>query len=87
MAELEKELLDLKIANRGKDYFIAELKAEREAFAVERQNYVEKLMTFNRKVGELETRLLQIEAPSKTSSHRLHPEADDGNQGDIKPLN
>ena len=31
-----------------------------------RQGYVEKLMSFNRKVGELETKLLQLEGPSGT---------------------
>ena len=53
----------MKISNRGKDYFIEQLKNEREAFGVERQGYVEKLMGFNRKVGELETRLLQLDGP------------------------
>lgn len=33
--ELEKEVMDLKITNRGKDYFIEQLKSEREAFAQE----------------------------------------------------
>jgi hypothetical protein len=65
MAELEKEILDLKITNRGKDYFIEQLQKEREGFAQERQGYVEKLMNFNRKVGELETKLLQLEAPER----------------------
>ena len=62
---LKQEIVDLKITNRGKDYFIEQLQKEREAFAEERQGYVEKLMTFNRKVGELETRLLQLEAPPR----------------------
>lgn len=60
---LEAELLDLKITNRGKDFFIDQLKQEREGFAAERQEYVSQLMSFNRRVGELETKLLQIEAP------------------------
>ena len=42
---------------------IKQLYKEREDFSLERQGYVEKLMTFNRKVGELETRLLQLSAP------------------------
>jgi hypothetical protein len=61
---LEAELLDLKITNRAKDFYINQLKEEREGFAVERQEYVTQLMNFNRKVGELETKLLQIEGPS-----------------------
>ena len=69
VAELRKENMDLKIANRGKDYFIEQLQKERESLASERKDYVEKLMTFNRKVGELETRLLQLEAPPHQSGH------------------
>jgi hypothetical protein len=55
--------MDLKITNRGKDYFIEQLQKERESFAEERRGYVEKLMEFNRQVGELETRLLQLDGP------------------------
>jgi len=60
---LKQELMDLKITNRGKDYFIEQLQKEREAFGIEREGYVEKLMNFNRKVGELETKLLQLRPP------------------------
>ena len=67
VTELQKELMDLKIANRGKDYFIEQLQKERESFADERKDYVEKLMTFNRKVGELETRLLHLVPPANAS--------------------
>jgi hypothetical protein len=63
--ELERELFDLKIANRGKDYFIEELKNERAGFTSERKDYVTQLMVFNRKVGELETRLLQLNGPGE----------------------
>ncbi len=64
--EMEKELMDLKITNRAKDHFIELMKGERESFAAERQEYVAKLMTFNRKVGELETKLLQIDSPKNS---------------------
>ncbi len=64
----KQEIMDLKITNRGKDYFIEQLQKEREAFAEERQSYVEKLMNFNRKVGELETRLLQLQGPRQRDS-------------------
>jgi len=70
---LEQEILDLKITNRGKDYFIEQLQKERESFAEERHGYVEKLMEFNRKVGELETRLLQLEAPPRKLSASAAP--------------
>jgi len=52
--------MDLKITNRGKDYFIEQLQKERESFAQERAGYVEKLMGFNRKVGELEAALQRL---------------------------
>jgi hypothetical protein len=60
--ELRREVFDLKIANRAKDMFIEQLKQEREGFAAERRDYVDKLLTFNHRVGELETRLLQLGA-------------------------
>jgi hypothetical protein len=53
--ELERENLDLKIANRGRDFFIGQLQNERNGF-------FRQLLDANRRVGELETRL-QIEGP------------------------
>jgi hypothetical protein len=52
--ELERENLDLKIANRGKDFLIEQMQKERKGF-------FDQLLTANRKMGELETRLLQLE--------------------------
>jgi hypothetical protein len=63
MKTLALEIMDLKITNRGKDYFIEQLQKEREGFAEERQGYVQQLINSNRKIGELETKLLQLEAP------------------------
>ncbi|HEV2329284.1 MAG TPA: hypothetical protein VGY56_10900 [Verrucomicrobiae bacterium] len=54
--ELEMELMDLKITNRGKDFFIEQLQKER-------NGVLDQLLTANRKVGELESRLLQLEGP------------------------
>jgi hypothetical protein len=59
LQELERENLDLKIANRGKDYLIDQLKGERTGF-------FEKLLSANRTVGQLETKL-QIEGPKNHS--------------------
>jgi hypothetical protein len=56
--ELERENLDLKIANRGKDLFIARLEKERNGF-------FDQLLLANRKMGELETKLLTLGAPLK----------------------
>jgi hypothetical protein len=55
-----QEIMDLKITNRAKDMFIEQLQKEREGFAQERAGYVERLMGFNRKVGELEAALQQL---------------------------
>ena len=57
---LEKELMDLRILNRGKDYFIEQLQKEREAM-------LEKLVSGSHRIGELETRLLQLAAPRNES--------------------
>jgi len=56
--ELEREIMDLKIANRGKDYLIDQLKGERAGF-------FEKLLSANRTVGTLETKLMQIEVSNQ----------------------
>ena len=55
---------DLEITNRAKDYFIEQLQKERDSFNGERQGYVERLMSFSRKVGELQIRLFQLGAPA-----------------------
>lgn len=57
---LEREIMDLKIVNRGKDYFIEQIKGERD-------NFVTQLVESSRRIGELETRLLQIEPPAQTA--------------------
>ena len=57
--ELEREILDLKIANRGKDYLIDELNKERKSF-------FDQLLSANWKMGELETKLFQIEPPASS---------------------
>ena len=62
--ELERDILDLKIANRGKDYLIDQLKDERAGF-------FEKLLTANRTVGQLETKLQQLDAPKFDGKHQL----------------
>jgi hypothetical protein len=55
---LRQEITDLRITNRGKDYFIEQLQRERQA-------NIEQLMSYSRKVGELETKLLQLSGPDE----------------------
>jgi len=59
--ELEKEVLDLRITNRGKDYLVDQMKGERDRF-------FDQLLQASRKVGELETKLLQLNAPGNLPS-------------------
>ena len=48
--------MDLRILNKGKYFFIEQLKTER-------QDFFDQVVSANRKVGELETRLLQLDQP------------------------
>jgi hypothetical protein len=64
-ASLELKVRDLEITNRAKDYFIEQWQKERDSFNDERQKYVTNLMSFSRKVGELETKLHQLGAPTR----------------------
>jgi hypothetical protein len=54
--ELEREIMDLKITNRGKDMFIEQLKNERTGF-------FDQLLLANRTMGQLETKLHQLNGP------------------------
>jgi hypothetical protein len=47
------------------------LEKEREHFGTERQGYIQQLMGFSRKIGELETKLLQLEGPESRENERL----------------
>ncbi len=61
LAELKKENLDLKITNRGKDYFIEQLKGERESL-------LKQVVDSSQRVGQLETKLLQLgDAPLRNN--------------------
>src|SRR2546430_8228122 len=51
--EMEKQILDLKITNRAKDHVIQILREER-------KEIIDELSNASRRVGELETRLLQL---------------------------
>lgn len=54
--KLEKELMDAIILNKGKDFLIDRLEKERDGFFGQ-------LLDASRKMGELETKLLQLELP------------------------
>src|SRR5262249_48932475 len=61
IAELERENIDLKITNRGKDYFVDELKKEREFFENVRKEMTQQLIEQSRRVGELQVKVRQLE--------------------------
>ena len=54
--ELERQVMDLKIANRGKDYLIEKLQEERTGF-------FDQLLNASKTVGQLETKLHQLDGP------------------------
>jgi hypothetical protein len=56
LQDLERQIMDLKIANRGKDFLIGELNKERKSF-------FDQLLTTSRTVGQLETKLNQLDGP------------------------
>lgn len=68
MKELEQEVMDLKITNKAKDYFIDQLKGDREHFIQEREHRIQQLVEGSQTIGELKTRLLQLEAPQPRES-------------------
>ncbi len=70
--ELEQEVMDLKITNRAKDYFIDQLKNDRQSLVQEQHSYVERLMTFSRQVGELRTKLFQLGTGKEISAQEAN---------------
>jgi len=54
--ELERQVMDLKIANRGKDYLIEKLQEER-------TGSFDQLLNASKTVGQLETKLHQLDGP------------------------
>ena len=61
---VEKELVDLRILNRGKDYFIEQLQKEREAM-------LDRLASGSHRIGELEGQLGQLTGPDSPKPIRL----------------
>ena len=63
VAELQREVMNLTITDRVKEQVIKQYEKERSQFAQERKEYIEQLLTYNRRIGELETQVLQLAAP------------------------
>lgn len=73
--ELERENRDLQIANRAKDYFIEQLQKDRDGFARERSELIDKLVASSERIGVLETKLLQLEGPQAVRKEGAASEA------------
>ena len=82
--ELELENLDLKITNRGKDYFVEELKQERERFEAVREHMTQQLIAQSQRVGELQVKVHQLEAPRQEEPK---PAEQESNVIDVTPEN
>jgi hypothetical protein len=63
--ELERENFDLQITNRAKDYFVDELKKDRQYFEAVRQDMTQKLIEQSQRVGELQVKVHRLEAPQQ----------------------
>ena len=61
--ELKHEVMNLTITDHVKGQVIKQYEKDRSEFAQERKEYIEHLMAFNRRIGTLETQLLQLGAP------------------------
>jgi hypothetical protein len=68
LRELQREIMDLKIANRGKDQFIELLTKEREEFSKERRDYITKLISLSREIGGLSSQTLESRSRSVSDS-------------------
>lgn len=69
---LEREIMDLKILNGGKDYVIEQMRKERDGF-------IQQVFQAHRKVGQLESELKQLAAPKAHIPHRAEA-ADEGSE-------
>jgi hypothetical protein len=75
LAELERENWDLKITNRGKDYFVEELKKQHETYETVRKEMTQQLIDQSRRVGELEVKVNLLEAPRRDVSRASEPQS------------
>jgi hypothetical protein len=77
--EFRRKLMDLEITNRVKDELLKNARTQLEQADQERKAYIERLISDNRRIGELETQLLQLGGGDSERTLRLPhgSEADD----------
>jgi len=68
LKELEDKVFNLEVDKRAKDQFVIHLKDQIKA---DRDEFTKKLVFYSRKVGELETKLLQLDAPKHDPPRRM----------------
>jgi hypothetical protein len=71
--KLRQQLMDEKILNKGKDFFIEQLQKDRESFAAERQELIQQMVLQGERVGKLETELRQLQAPRQNGEADAQP--------------
>jgi hypothetical protein len=68
LSDLRRKVMDLEITNRVKEQLLTRLNDELIRKDEERRAYIERLISDSRRIGELESQLLQIGAPVQTTS-------------------
>jgi hypothetical protein len=72
IADLRRKIMDLEITNRVKEQLLDRLNDELIKRDEERRTYIERLITDNRRIGELESQILQIGAPVQSKPELPH---------------
>lgn len=80
LSDLRRKVMDLEITNRVKEQLLTRLNDELINKDEERRTYIERLISDSRRIGELQSQLLQLGAPAQTASlpkpaetFRTHP--------------
>ncbi len=69
--DLWRKITDLEITNQVKEQYVELLQQERGRLVGEREGYVRELMAQSRRIGELETQVLQLGPPARASSNSI----------------
>jgi hypothetical protein len=84
--KLRQQLMDEKILNKGKDFFIEQLQKDRGAFANERQELIQQMVLQGERIGKLETELRQLQAPRQNGEpHGRTTSQDENDQEEGSP--
>jgi len=70
LSDLQRKVMDLEITNRVKEQLLERLNRELQDAEEERRSYIERLISDNRRIGELESQLLQLNRPSSNPTNQ-----------------